>query len=276
MRTRSGDSTTLTRVCQGWRRVPGALAGRPLTPPPPHRLAVRLANDATLALQMRQVAQRLLEKPRGVGLGERLPWTSPAIATASLGSAPSAPRVASSRSATSSPRPLDVTVDVHERPPVARQAEPGVQPVDDIRASRGTRRPGRGSSRSRSTARSARAHDRRRSGPGAPAGYRQTWEGAWPGVSYAARCRGRSRSDPVHERPVGLDHPRDPRRHASWAEALGVPLEHRRWYAALAADLEAPGEHGLGIRAAPVACRWFGCIHSSHPARSMIGAAWPQ
>ena len=81
--------------------------------------------------------------------------------------------------------------------------------------------------------------------------------------------------DAVDERPVGLDHLRDPRRQVL-GEALGVALEDALGHSALAADLEPASERGLRVACGLGRVPWLGCIQNSHPARATIGAACPQ
>ena len=127
-------------------------------------------------------------------------------------------------------------------------AKPRVQLVDHVRASSGTRRSGRASSRSRSTARCVRAGGRPRSAAAARAGTGTRATGAWPGVSTrrpGARGRFRSRRRAISV-AVGLDHARDPggacpAMRSAYCSSAGSG------HAALAADLEAARERTLGI-----------------------------
>ena len=134
----------------------------------------------------------------------------------------------------------------------------------------GTPPPDRASSRSRRTARSARARGRRRSAAAARAANRHTCDGAWPGrLVRRSRCRDRSRisTPPTSSRsgsisratPDGMSLIRS-------TNASIVGLGH----AALAPDLDPPRERGAA--ASPPSSSRGGsgrrCIHNSHRARS--------
>ena len=103
---------------------------------------------------------------------------------------------------------VDVGVHVGERAPVAGQAEARTEPLDDVQRVRGIRRPGRASSRSRSTARCARAGGRRRSAAAARAGR-------------GRRARARGRASRARSRRRGRWRPR--RRAAGRGRARSTP-----------------------------------------------------